>query len=385
MRDPRPSSGSSASGLRMIFQPYSNRIASPAISDSGYSTARTSSRLSTCDFGWSELTPESELELAPPVSHAQERGREINFWDCNTSVSPRILVEIDRWQILEGGYGTTYQGNLFVSDDRPIHVAFKVIRVNPDVDASKYHERLNREVQIWHELKHRNILPFIGIYDVGHNFPVLISPFCNFGHIGHYLQNYPSADRHKLVHDCASGLRYLHDNDIVHGDLKPENILIDKDHIACICDFGISRILDVKGFTTSNRAGTILYMAPELFVVSGEHNTGEQAIPRTTFASDMWAFGLVALGILANFPLKTAARLRGLGFFVATSRVALEKLLRPAREQYDSSKISPEMWIELEMCWTSHPESRPTIVTILNSCLVKRRGEVVVYSRPFGC
>ncbi|KAJ7797145.1 kinase-like domain-containing protein, partial [Mycena olivaceomarginata] len=154
-----------------------------------------------------------------------------------------------------------------------------------------------REVNIWHKLKHRNILPLIGMYDIGHDLPALTSPFYNFGHIGRYLQSYPSADRHKLVHDCASGLKYLHDNGIVHGDLKPENILIDKNHVACICDFVISRIVHVKGFTTSNRAGTIIYMAPELFVASGEDSTVEQITPCTTFASDMWAFGLVALGV----------------------------------------------------------------------------------------
>lgn len=57
----------------------------------------------------------------------------------------------------------------------------------------------------------------------------------------------------------------------------------------------------MKGFTTSNRTGTIGYMAPELFVVSDKHNTGKQPIPRTSFASDVWAFGLVALGVCA-FP-----------------------------------------------------------------------------------
>ncbi|KAJ6492273.1 kinase-like domain-containing protein [Mycena sanguinolenta] len=395
--------GSSASGLRRIFPDYLTRNASPAVSESGYSTARTSSRLST--FGWAESAPASEdesslpntdhepsvpsfkLELTPPASHEYEFGREIDFWDCDHPIQP-VSVEIDRWQTLEGGNATTYQGKLLVSNGQPIHVAVKVIRVDPDVDALKYHERLNREIYIWHKLKHRNILPLIGMYNIGHDFPALISPFYNFGHIGRYLQSYPSADRHKLVHDCASGLKYLHDNGIVHGDLKPENILIDKDRVACICDFGISRILDVKGFTTSNRAGTILYMAPELSIVSGEYTTGEQSTPRTTFSSDMWAFGLVALGILTTFPLKTASRLSGQRLFVAPSRVVLENLLRPTREQYhlefDNLKISAEMWIGLEMCWNAHPESRPNITTIMDSCLVKGRGDVVVYPRQSG-
>ncbi|KAJ6453317.1 kinase-like domain-containing protein, partial [Mycena sanguinolenta] len=160
-----------------------------------------------------------------------------------------------------------------------------------------------REVHVWHKLKHRNILPFIDVYDAGHGLPVLLSPFYDFAHIGRCLQSYPSAERHKLVHDCASGLKYLHDNEIMHGDLKPENILIDKNHFPCICDFGISRILDVQVFATSNRVGTIVYMAPELFVVSGESGTGYQVIPRTIFASPLWDFGIVALGVCISLLL----------------------------------------------------------------------------------
>ncbi|KAJ7264480.1 kinase-like domain-containing protein [Mycena haematopus] len=363
----------------------------------------------TSDFGWSEMAQASEdegalsntdrpsipsffpvpkLELAPPVAHEQEHGREINFRDYDGPVHPLRLFELDRWRTLEGGNATTHRGNLIVADDRPILVAFKVIRMDPDVDVSTHLVRSNREVQIWVKLKHRNILPFIGAYDVGHDFPVLISPFCNFGHIGRYLQSHPFADRHKLVRDSASGLQYLHNNGIVHGDVKPENILIDKDHVACICDFGISRILDVKGFTTANRAGTMVYMAPELFIMSGEQNTAQWSPPRTTFASDVWAFGLVAFGIFTAFPLKTAVRLAGQRFFVAPTRADLENLLRPTREQSDVSKVSPKMWMELEKCWNSYPRSRPTITAILQSCLVEKEKveeeEEVLYPRQSG-
>lgn len=71
--------------------------------------------------------------------------------------------------------------------------------------------------------------------------------------------------------------------------------------------------------------------------------------------------------------------------FVASTREVLENLLRPTREQYhhgsDDFKISAEMWIELEMCWNSDPESRPTMIAILDSCLVKGREDEGVYGR----
>ncbi|KAJ7821488.1 kinase-like protein [Mycena leptocephala] len=247
-----------------------------------------------------------------------------------------------------------------------------MIKVNPDVDLSKLRQRLTREVNVWRKLKHPNILPFLGVYDIGHDLPVLISPYYKSGHIKGYLKRHPHpVHRHKLVRDVAFGMKYLHHCGVVHGDLKPENILIDQHGVACICDFGISRISNIKGFTTSNRAGTRVYMAPELF--EDQPGLSERPGPRTTFESDVWAFGLVSLGILTQFPLLTPVA--ALSPFVLVPRGDLENLLRPSQGQYGSVPL--EMWRVLERCWISDPELRPTIATVLEEI----EGEAVVYPR----
>lgn len=40
--------------------------------------------------------------------------------------------------------------------------------------------------------------------------------------------------------DISAGLKYCHENDIIHMDVKPKNILIGEDGICRICDFGNS-------------------------------------------------------------------------------------------------------------------------------------------------
>ncbi|KAJ7029672.1 kinase-like domain-containing protein [Mycena alexandri] len=247
-----------------------------------------------------------------------------------------------------------------------------MIKRNPD-DLSKLRQRLTREVNVWCKLKHPNILPFLGVYDIGHDLPVLISPYYKSGHIKGYLKRHPHqyVHRHKLVRDVAFGLKYLHHCGVVHGDLKPENILIDQHGVACICDFGISRISNIKGFTTSNRAGTRVYMAPELF--EDQLGPSERPGPRTTFESDAWAFGLVSLGILTQFPLLTPVA--ALSPFLLIPRGDLENLLRPSQGQYGSVPL--EMWRVLERCWISDPGLRPTVTTLLE----EMDGEAVVYPR----
>ncbi|KAJ7789122.1 kinase-like domain-containing protein, partial [Mycena olivaceomarginata] len=148
---------------------------------------------------------------------------------------------------------------------------------------------LMREARVWTKLRHSNILPFIGLFDIGDPIPILISPFCGFGHIGGQL------------HNVVAGLKYLHDLDIVHGGLKPlpycsflsfqENVLIDKRGVACIGDYGMFKIMDLFDFPLRP---TTVYTAPELSaVLQSGHGTisGRRAGP--TKMSDVYSLGLL--------------------------------------------------------------------------------------------
>jgi serine/threonine protein kinase len=113
------------------------------------------------------------------------------------------------------------------------------------------------------------------------------------------------------VHGVALGLEYLHANDVVHGDLKAvwarrthnfsthryifyqQNVLIDKRGVACLCDFGISRII---GEVSTYSAETMTYIAPELFFVMDRESTNVTP-PRATKNSDIYSFALLVLEV----------------------------------------------------------------------------------------
>ena len=44
----------------------------------------------------------------------------------------------------------------------------------------------------------------------------------------------------KWILDIAKGLKFLHENNVVHRDIKSDNILIDKNGVCKIADFGCS-------------------------------------------------------------------------------------------------------------------------------------------------
>lgn len=76
---------------------------------------------------------------------------------------------------------------------------------------------------------------------------------------------------------------HLHKKGIIHGDIKAANVLLSKDVRPLLCDFGLSRAVDLSTSTSLQGQGSIRWMSPELLSEGGGK----------TFASDAWAFGML--------------------------------------------------------------------------------------------
>jgi serine/threonine protein kinase len=70
-----------------------------------------------------------------------------------------------------------------------------------------------------------------------------------------------------IIYQILKGLKYLHENNVIHRDLKPGNILMDitQKHFK-IADFGVAtEVIGKNSNTKRTETGTAWYMAPEVF------------------------------------------------------------------------------------------------------------------------
>lgn len=121
--------------------------------------------------------------------------------------------------------------------------------------------------------------------------------YCPGGNLAQRIANGRPLDYEEcliVMHQCASGLKKLHEASTVHRDIKPENIMIEhrgKDIKVKIADFGLSS----RNANFRTNAGTGIYKAPEI-----ERNAGQN-----TIALDIWSLGAMALSLLTGTSLST--------------------------------------------------------------------------------
>jgi serine/threonine protein kinase len=88
------------------------------------------------------------------------------------------------------------------------------------------------------------------------------------------------------------GLKYVHSANVIHRDLKPANILLNANCDLKICDFGLARINNNRGFMTEY-VTTRWYRAPELLLSQESY----------TSAIDMWSVGCIFAELIGRRPL----------------------------------------------------------------------------------
>ena len=158
-----------------------------------------------------------------------------------------------------------------------------------------YVKELNREIALMSKLKgHSNIVSYedhkMFPHEDGVGWDILIRMELLTPITSYLKQNHTFTRREviQLGMDLCRALEICQRYNIIHRDIKPANIFISETEDFKLGDFGVARIASAST-GASTRAGTVNYMAPEVF--KGEKYTSNV---------DIYSLGLVMYQLLNN-------------------------------------------------------------------------------------
>ncbi|KAF8324806.1 kinase-like domain-containing protein [Amanita rubescens] len=266
-----------------------------------------------------------------------------------------VDIPVKRDYIGMGRFGYVFRGKL--------QGAVVVLKVLHDV-------AFCREALTWQFLKHKFVLPFLGIHkrklDGLAPQLFLVSPYMRNGTLRHWRQrtNPSIAEIEKRILQVAQGLEYIHSEGLVHGDINGANVLLDDNFHVQIVGFGLTRLSAATN--TGSGALRINFAAPELFELLEDDDTLDDVIPLRTQMSDVYAFGCLYYQI--HYDTMPFAGRRELQIMRLVSRGVL-----PPRQ--DQPPLSDEAWDIIQHCWTREPSERPRMKDVVESliCLILNR------------
>ena len=154
-----------------------------------------------------------------------------------------------------------------------------------------------RECEHMVNVRHPNIVQYLGLHKDKIGFPALLMEFMD-DNLTHYLETCSEAVPYHIqvnvCRDITLALLFLHSNDIIHRNLSSNNVLLTRNMRAKLSDFGMAWLSDISSQESQKpptiRPGTDVYMPPEAV----------QEKPEYSDKVDCFSFGVIVIQILTR-------------------------------------------------------------------------------------
>eukprot|EP01113_Clastostelium_recurvatum_P008933 TRINITY_DN1425_c0_g1_i2.p1 TRINITY_DN1425_c0_g1~~TRINITY_DN1425_c0_g1_i2.p1 ORF type:complete len:3048 (-),score=746.58 TRINITY_DN1425_c0_g1_i2:25-9168(-) len=253
-------------------------------------------------------------------------------------------------------------------------IALNVMSPEERASFSRIFAEFRREVWLMNGLAHPNLVRFEGI---------CLKPLCivqeylDAGDLHRYLHDSSKSlswpTRIRLARDIASGMCYLHEQEIMHRDLKSPNILLHLSKpsqspelgslddsakgeqgeqaeetrlVAKVCDFGLSGLTSAM---TGRVVANPVWLAPE--IIRGDAHIAKGDLPK----GDVYSFGVI-LWELAS---------RGDFFAEEKFMSSLEERVLAGDRPFIPPDCPPEYASLIMRCWATEPATRPPFAEAL--------------------
>ena len=190
-------------------------------------------------------------------------------------------------------------------EDKKLY-AMKSINIGK-LDKQEIEAALN-EVRILASLNHPNIIGYKdAFYDEKSRTLNMVMEYADDGDISHKIQDnlkrrlrFEESTIWEWIIQLLKGLKYLHDNKIMHRDIKCANIFLMKNGLLKIGDLNVSKF--AKSNMARTQTGTPFYLAPEIW----------KDLPYD-YKCDIWSVGCIIYELCTSRPPFRGTSLKELG------------------------------------------------------------------------
>ncbi|XP_068497316.1 mitogen-activated protein kinase kinase kinase 1-like isoform X3 [Phaseolus vulgaris] len=315
--------------------------------DSGI-RSRTASNLETEEsvdgFSWAvDNAMKSTVAPNPPSLHSFASAVD-NAISSNVDAEAEAEVESDAeaeteesanrerymglWQkgymLGKGSFGTVYEA---FADDGNFFAAKEVSLLDDRNQGKQSIFQLRQEISLLSQFRHDNIVQYLGTGKDNDKLYIFLE-LVTKGSLANLYKKYRLMDSQVSAYtrQILSGLKYLHDRNVIHRDIKCANILVDATGSVKLADFGLAKVTKLNN--VNSVGGSLYWMAPEklrqvfhrlrsihgtlVLAVSATQTKTEPHSSQTLvvnlrsrgygLAADIWSLGCTVLEMLTRQP-----------------------------------------------------------------------------------
>ncbi|XP_057443193.1 mitogen-activated protein kinase kinase kinase 1-like [Lotus japonicus] len=302
--------------------------------------------------GDAERIAEIDAGLSESSSFTTSNEGDSSSTDVSPNTRIKRVITTGCWQKGEflggGSFGSVYEG---ISDDGFFFAVKEVSLLDQGSQGKQSVFQLEQEIALLSRFEHENIVQYYGT-EMDESKLYIFLELITKGSLRSLYQRYTLRDSQVsgYTRQILLGLKYLHEQNVIHRDIKCANILVDANGSVKLADFGLAKATKLNDIKSCK--GTAFWMAPE--VVKGK-NKG-YGLP-----ADMWSLGCTVLEMLTRqIPYSNMEPMQAL-FRIGKG----ERPLIPDSLSRDAQDF-------VLQCLQVNPDDRPTAAHLLNHPFVQR-------------